>query len=79
MHHCGFPNCVLEEPHCAGDHAVAFGYHEVPPESETRPRASQKCTHLDMVGDSTMVVNADGRAWCEQCGQGRPPSLVGVP
>lgn len=43
----------------------------VPDTSTVRTR-SEKCDHLDVTGDSTIVVNPDGRAWCERCGEGLP-------
>lgn len=44
---------------------------KVPEESTTRKRPNPRCTHLDMAGDSTIVVFKNV-AWCEQCGEGRP-------
>lgn len=42
------------------------------PDSSTVRVRSEKCDHLDVTGDSTIVVNPDGRAWCERCGEGQP-------
>lgn len=50
-----------------------------PPESTTRRKRNAKCTHLDWAGDSTIEV-VDGRAWCAQCGEGKPrePDAVDI-